>query len=227
MSLNANNLPSKSSSGPRPDPVEEGTYPARLVQVFLLGTQKQRAFKGEEKPPVLTLRVTYELLDEFLKDENGEDREDKPRWISEEFAFHSLKADLAKSTKRYYALDPKEEAGGDWSKLLGAPCMVTITHSKGKDDRIYENVAGVSTMRDKEAQKAPELKNPTRMFDFYNPDKEVFDSFPDWLKDRIKDAVDYEGGALEELLSGGSKKATTKTTVKEDLDGDGVEGEDW
>jgi len=152
--LNANKVPSSNSSNSkRPDPVAPGTYPARLVQVVGLGTQKQRPYKGDEKPPAMMIRVTYELLDEFMKDEDGNDREDAPRWISEEFKFLSLKADLAVSTKRYAALDPTKAANGDWAELVGAPCMVTIINEQDKrpgfEDRFYDRVSSVSSMRER------------------------------------------------------------------------------
>lgn len=213
MTFNAKKLPAANNSKLIP-PLEPGSYPARLVQIIMLGIQPSRPFKGEEKPPRLTIRLTYEFLDEFLKDEEGNDVEDKPRWLSEELPFMSLRADLAKSTKRYYALDPNDEADGDWEKLIGAPCMVTIINEADKRpgvDRIYERIASVSTMRPKEAAKAPALKNPPLVWDFYNPDIEVFNKFPEWIQEKIKGAVDYPGSALEGALEGG-----VSTPVKED-----------
>ena len=240
MTFNAKKLPAASSSDrKRPDPLEAGSYPARVVQMMILGVQPQRAFKGEEKPPRLTIRLTYEFLDEFMKDEDGNDLEDKPRWLSEEFPFMSLKADLAKSTKRYFALDPEDKADGDWSKLIGAPCVVTIVQEADKRpgiDRIYEKVANVSAMRPKEAAKAPELKNPPLVWDFYDPDLEVFKSFPDWVQEKIKGAVDYPGSALETALEGGSapkpkagsqeEKKPSKAPAMASAD-EGDDGEDW
>ena len=227
MSLNAKKIPSNNTGGNRPDPLEPGTYPARLVQILTLGVQKQRPYKGEEKPPVLELMLTYEMLDEFMKNEDGEDLEDKPRWLSETFAFHNLSAELAKSTKRYYALDANGEHDGDWSKLIGAPCMVTVTQSEGKGanvGRIYENVASVSAMRPKEASKAPELVNPPKVFDFYDPDMEIFGALPEWLQNKMKDALDFEGSALDLALNGGKVKAKKAVKAPEP---DEDEEEEW
>ena len=223
MTFNSKKLPAPKSNKPQQDPLETGSYPARLVQLIILGVQKQRPYKGEEKPPKLEARLTYEILDEFLKDDKGEDQEDKPLWINERLAFMSMSQDLAKSTKRYYAIDPDDTADGDWAKLLGKACIVNVVQSKGSDDRIYANVGSVSTMRAKEAAKAPELKNPALAWDFYNPDMEVFASFPDWLKGIITDAVDYEGSALAKALGGG--KVTKPKEVEEDEEAE-TEG-DW
>lgn len=224
MSLNAKEVPmSGGGDRNRPDPLEPGTYPARLVQVLLLGTQPQRPYKGEEKPPKLEIMLTYELLDEFLKDENGEDIDDKPRWLSETLPFNNLESELAKSTKRYFALDPDVNHGGDWARLVGTPCMVTVIVEEGKGKnagRSFENISAVSSMRPKEAQKAPELVNAPRVFDFFDPDIEVFNALPDWLKDKIKGAVDFGGSELERLLSGKNDRAKPPADkkAKEELD---------
>lgn len=210
MSFNAKTLPAAPSNKSPIAPLDAGSYPARLVQIVGLGIQPSRPYKGEEKPPRLTIRLTYEFLDEFMKDEEGDDVEDKPRWLSEELPFMSLKQDLAKSTKRYFALDPDDTSDGDWTKLIGAPCVVTIVQEVDKRpgvDKTYNKIANVSSMRPKEAAKAPDLKNPPLIWDFYSPDIEVFNNFPEWIQEKIKGAVDYEGSELEKLIGG---KAATK-----------------
>ena len=59
--------------------LEPGTYPVRLVGIVDLGTQNQPDYKGEKKAPAHTIALTYKFVDEFMKDENGDDIEDKPR----------------------------------------------------------------------------------------------------------------------------------------------------
>ncbi len=209
MSLNAKNY-KQESKFKRPDPVEPGTYPARIVQIVSLGLQKQNPYKGEAKDPKHVLYITYEMLDEFLKDDDGNDIEDKPRWLSEDFPMHSLDADLAKSTKRYLAIDPTMEYEGDWAQLAGAPCMITVIQRPSSKDKdiVFNNVSGVSSMRPKEAAKAPELKNPAKVFDLDEPDIEVFLSFPEWLQTRIKENLEYEGSVLEKALAKHTKGGT-------------------
>lgn len=203
MTLNARDIPMTGGNRERPEPMDSGTYPARLVQLITLGVQKQRPYLGEEKPPKLEIMLTYEFLDEFLKDEEGEDDPEKPRWLSETIPFNNLEAEKAKSTKRYYALDPSETHGGDWVALIGTPCMVTIVQAQGKGKNagnMYENVASVASMRPKEAAKAPELVNPPKVFDFYSPDMEVYAKLPKWIQEKMREALDFEGSALEEAL---------------------------
>lgn len=243
MALNANDY-KQESNFKRPDPLEAGTYPGRVVQIISLGLQPQRPFKGEEKPPKHEIRVTYELVDEFLQDEDGKDIEDKPWWIAENFTMNSLDSDLAKSTKRYYALDPKGVHKGDWSKLVGAPCMITVIQNKSKQDDtvIYNNIAsnGVNSMRPKEAANLPDLKNEPKVFDVDEPDLEVFLSLPKFVQDLITEKnLEFDGSVLQRMLAehGGEdvapkeKKAVSKrgdvvTPVEISNSGDS-DDEDW
>lgn len=201
--LNAKEIPFGGGSTTY-EPLEPGTYPARLVGVMTMGVQPQRPYQGQEKAPRLEMRLTYELLDEFMKDEDGNEQEDRPRWFSEQMGFYNLETERATSTQRYYALDPKEEAGGDWEKLIGTPCVVTLVQNVTKSGknigRVRNDIDNVSAMRPKEAAKAPELRNPPQVFDFYNPDMGVFEKLPDWLKDSLKNAVDFKGSKLEEAI---------------------------
>ena len=203
--LNANKLPQ--SGGKKmnaQEHIEAGTYPARVVSVLDLGLQPQRPYQGQDKPPKHEIRLTYELLDEFCLDEDGTEMEDKPRWQSEDFPFNPLSADLAKSTKRYLALDPTQKLGGDFTLLVGLPCMVTITTKDGSGKnagRTFNNVGGVSGMRPKEAAKCPELVNPSKVFILDEPDLEAFRSLPEFLQDKIKGNLEYNGSILQKLLS--------------------------
>lgn len=208
MSLNARKIPSNGGNNKMKAPVlEPGTYPARLVQIISLGLQKQEPYKGEEKPPRPEIYTTYELADEFMEDENGEILEDKPRWISETLPMYSLDADLAKSTKRYMAIDPDLKYDGDWAQLSGAPASVVVgKKARKKDGQEYNVILGVTTMRAKEAAKLPDLVNKPKVFDIDAPDMELFFSLPQWLQDKIKDNLEYGGSDLERLVEAGPGK---------------------
>lgn len=239
MALNAREY-RQESKFERPDPLEVGTYPARVVQVVSLGLQKQNPYKGEPKDPKDEIYVTYELLDEFLQDEDGNDIEDKPRWLSETFTMNSLDSDLAKSTKRYYALDPEEKFKGDWSKLIGAACMISVVQNEGKGKNagtIYNNIASVQTMRAKEEARANDLVNEGKVFDIDEPDMEVFLSLPKFLQDKMKDNLNFGGSALEKAIeahesgsgSEGAKEAKKATSEADNAAEGQDEGddEDW
>lgn len=190
--------------------IEAGGYPGRLVQLIDLGLQPQKPYQGQEKAPVQMVMFTYELVDCFMLDEEGNEIEDKPRWISETLPFLPLKSDKAKSTQRYKAFDPTEENEGDWAKYIGAPVTVTIINNPGKEGKVYDNIASLSPMRPRDVEKCPPLKNPTKMFSLEDPDIEVFNSLPEWIRDKIKGNLNFKGSKLEKLLSGGGSKAPNK-----------------
>lgn len=193
--------------------LEPGTYPARIVRVLDLGLQPQQPYQGQEKKPAHVINVTYELVDVFMVDDEGNDLEDKPRWISEDFPLNSLSSDLAKSTKRSNAIDPKNEFEGDWSQYLGLPCLVTTRNYKKKDGSLGDGVSNVSAVRSKDAAKMEELKNPAVFFDLSNPDLEIFNKLPKWMQEKIQSNLEYAGSPLDRALNG---KAAPKPAKKEE-----------
>lgn len=219
MAINAREAP---GGGVKQDPMDPGSYPSRVVQIIDFGLQPQQ-FNGEAKPPARELGVTYEHLDEFLKDEDGNDIEDKPRWTSETFALHNLGSERAKSTQRYYALDPKEEFEGDWSKLLNKPCIVTVVNKAGtgkNKGKVYNNVATISAMRPREADKAAPLKNKPKFFDLEvitEENAQLFYSFPDWIQKKIRAGLEFDGSEFAELLE---RVKPNKDTKKEEKRGE-------
>lgn len=201
MALNASTVKNE-NTGVRQEPLEAGNYPARVVQVIDLGLQPQQPYKGQEKAPAHEIMLTYEFGTEFIKDENGEDVEDKPRWLSETFPLRKYpEADKAKSTKRIDAIDPKGIHNGNFAAFVGAPCTVTIVNNVSKTNgNVYNNVGNVTPPM--KGMNIPELKNPPKVFDLDDPDLEIFGSLPEWLQEKIKSNLNYQGSPLQRALSG-------------------------
>ena len=223
MSLNARKVEMAGGNNKKfaeQEVLDAGTYPARVVSIIDLGLQPQRPYQGQEKAPVQEIKITYELLDEFMLDEDGEEIEDKPRWVSEDVPFHNLEVDLAKSTKRYKALDPDMELDGDFTKLLTLPCLVTlnVTDGKGKNKgRQFNNVTTISQMRAKDARKAVPLVNAAKFFSCSDPDLEIFNSLPEFQQNKIKENLEFNGSILQTLLkTGKSEKPEQKQEVSTD-----------
>lgn len=216
MGLNA-----KKVQGNRPAAanLEPDVYPARVVQIIDLGLQAQRPYQGKDKPPVQEIMFTYELEYEFMKDEEGNDLEDKPRWISETLPFYGLFADKAKSTQRIKAFDPNDEFDGELSQMIGTPVNVTVVNNVS-GDKVYDNIAAVASMSAKNAAKLPELVNPGKVFDLDEPDLEVFNALPEWIRKRIQENLNYAGSPLANMLGAGkgekAKVQKQKPVVVED-----------
>ena len=51
------------------------------------------------------------------------------------------------------------------------------------------------------------LVNDQTVFSLDNPDAEVFNSFPDFLQEKIKGNINFEGSLLEATLTGGAVAA--------------------
>ena len=204
MTFNANKVATGGSKFTPAAPVEVGTYPARLVQLIDLGVQPRKPYQGQEKDPIQMIWVTYELTNEFMKDESGNDIEDKPRWISESFPFYNLKADRAKSTARYMAIDPQVEKGGNWDQLLGCPVAVSVVHNQS-GDRTFANIGNTAPVM--KGMPVDELKNEAVVFSLDEPDLEVFNALPEFLQEKIKGNINYQGSALATLLGGGTVAA--------------------
>lgn len=205
MALNAKKIGNGGGNRTPQANIEPGTYPARLVQIIDLGLQAQRPYQGKDKPPAQEIMLTYELVDTFMLDENGKELTDKPRWISETLPFYGLYADKAKSTQRYNALDPSGEFDGDFAKAIGQPINVTIVNN-AVGDKVYDNIATISAMRPRDADKCPELVNPAKLLDLDAPDLDIFNALPEWLREKIKGNLNYKGSPLEQLLGGGGDR---------------------
>lgn len=223
MGLNAKKAPKPQGNGGsrvEQEPLEIGAVEGRVVGICDLGIQKRRPFKGQEKPPVHTIRITYEICDEFMLDEEGNELEDKPRWLSEEMPFNNLEVDLAKSTKRYRAIDPDDESEGDFPSLVGKPCMVVVGQYQNKEGRTLNDVTNVTSITKKKAAKLPKLVNEAQVFLLDDPDIDIFNKYPEWLQDKIKSNLEYEGSPLQALLEGDEDKPKekAKTKPKKDVD---------
>lgn len=201
MALKSSKVAKSSGNRVEQPVMEADVYNARLVQLIDLGVQPQRAYQGKEKAPANEVMFTYELCDVFMVDEDGKELEDKPRWISETLPFFGVQADMAKSSKRYLAFDPTNEQGGDLSIMLDVPCNLTLVIN-AKGDKVYENIGNIAAMSAKKKAACPPLQNKARIFDFDEPDLEVFNSLPDWIKKKITEALNFKGSNLEEALGG-------------------------
>ncbi|MHA2069035.1 MAG: phage replication initiation protein, NGO0469 family, partial [Candidatus Thorarchaeota archaeon] len=150
---------------------------------------------------------------EFMRDEDGQEMEDKPRWLSENMPLYNLEADRARSTARYMALDPEVVHDGEFGALVDTPCTVTVVQNPGKGKnvgKVYENIEAVAVMRAKDAAKCPPLVNAPMVFDLDKPDMDVWKLMPDWVQKKVKDNLEFAGSPLAALLGDDSEPAKTE-----------------
>ena len=222
MGLNANEVAAPKGKSPEQE-VLKGSHAARVVQVVDLGLQARNPYQGQEKPPVHMIQLTYELSHEFMKDEDGAVQEDKPRWINEDFPFHNLEVELAKSTKRYNVLDAEGTFGGDFTKLVGAPCSLAIVTNAGTGKhkgKTFSNIANVSGVMNMPGYVQPALVHEPRVFLLDEPDMKVFGALPEWIQDKVKGNLEFRGSKLDVLLNGGEAAAPQEPATEDVGDGD-------
>jgi hypothetical protein len=184
--------------------MEVGNYPVRLVRIIDLGVTKNTPWKpgAEVKAPSHKISVTYEFVTEFMKDEDGNDILDKPRWMSETFNFHSPDAERSTCAKRYLGFDPSNINDGDWEALLGAAGTATVVPKpKAEGTKV-----GAISPPMKGFEVAP-LVNEPYIWTLEDPDMEVFESFPEWLQEEIKGGVGEMNIKFCELLESYSYEA--------------------
>lgn len=166
--------------------IGEGLYPARVVGVVDVGVQKFTDYNENEvvKPKLV---IIFELPTETLEIEEAGEIIEKPRWVSKEFviSFHE-KSGL---TKILNGLGWKK--GQDLDSLINKPCMVELGSTATGNDKLA-NVTKVP-----KGITVGDLYNEPLVFDMDDPDMRVFDRLPKWIKQKIKEAVNYEEDKFE------------------------------
>ena len=171
--------------------VEDGAYPARVVQIIDLGMQIETDYKtGEAKTyddgnPMIRHKVWINF--EFPTETIEIDGENKPRWYGKEFTVSTHEKSALHNLLR--AVDGKGEhtnKGRNVKGLLGLPAMVTIGSTSGGKAKISA-VSGVP-----KGMPVGDLSNPTTFFDLDSDDLATFEKIPNWMQDKIKNGVDFD-----------------------------------
>lgn len=196
----------KKSEGKSSTPIPAGTHQAVCYGVIDLGVQAplNPAYKPAHK-----LLLMWELPDERIQLERDGKKLDLPRGCSREFAA-KLGSDTKPTKTRTFLegwrgrkFTEQELAGFDLKNLIGANCLLTITHAT-KGDKTYSNVESASPLMKGMAKKQPE--NPTIFFDlseFSTADEvEWPTNLPEWVVEKIKKSEEYAG-----LLHGSTEEA--------------------
>lgn len=189
---------------------DAGSYVATCKSVIDIGTQASE-YKGQAK-------ITRKII---IGWELSEKMEDGQPFVMNQFYTASLNE---KSTLRKH-LDAwrgrtftADELGGfDPSKLIGAPCLLTLAENQqGK-----VKVVGVSKIP--KELKSPELINPKVYFSLEagQIDWIVFDSFSDGLKDLIRKSPEYVQRLQEKAGLTSKEKENIETSYGfDDVDDD-------
>jgi len=184
MAINATN------KGTKRELIPSGNYVARCYSMIEIGTVKE-SFQGEEKT-LHKVRIGWELPTELkvFKEENGE----QPYVISKEYTLSmNEKASLRKMLASWRGKDftESEAKSFDITKLIGVACMLNIIEKPGTKDpsSVYNEIASVSPMI--KGMQCPQQVNPTFELSYDKFDFDMFESLPDFIKDKMKTSEEF------------------------------------
>lgn len=185
----------KDSGGGDFKKVPAGVHIGRCFKLIDLGTQEE-TYEGETKllPKVC---VYWELSGE---EEDGTplmDHEGNPMVIWQEYTMS-----LGKKAKLRAALESwrgrqftdEELKGFDVSKLIGAYCMVNVTHKTSQaSGKTYAQVSSLTPLPAALRNNKPPAHYSNVVFSVDAFDQKVFDTFHDKLKERINASLERRG----------------------------------
>lgn len=169
--------------------IEAGSYPARIYQIIHIGTVP--GFKGQLQNKV---RIGFELPTEMVTFDEA--KGPQPRSIASDFTLSfNEKANLRKviSACDPTALEPEEDGfieEFDVETLIGKELLITINQQPKKDGSGKYAFAEGFTRIPKGMVCPPAINKPV-ILSYDNWDAEVFESLPDFLKDKIKVSEEY------------------------------------
>ena len=173
--------------------VPAGLHLARCYRIIDLGTQRTE-FDGQEKHQ-RKIMLGWEL---HGKDDDGEElvtERGDPLAIFKNYTLSwSEKANLRIDLQnwRNKPFTDTEMRRFDIQSILGAWCMLTITH-ENRNEKTYANVSSVTSVPATiKKMGLPEPVNDLLWFDIDEPDMEVFNSFPDYLKEVIEKSPEWK-----------------------------------
>lgn len=170
------------------EPVPAGVYLARCYKMVDVGTQ-QVQFQNKAPQPTRQVYIWWEIL----KDDDGQDVRmgdgETPFSIFKSYTLSmhkkaNLRADL--ENWRGELFTDQEADNFEITNLLDKYCKLQVVHRKS-GERTYANVASIMTSKQYDIG-----VNEDSSFSIEDPDMEMFNAFPDWIKDKIRAAAEWK-----------------------------------
>lgn len=185
MAINASN------NGVKKELIPAGNYIARCYQMLEIGHVSENIM-GVQKT-LQKVRIGWELPEEKRVFDTA--KGEQPLVISKEYTLSmNEKSNLRKDLKSWRGKDFTEEEAKsfDITKLLGAPCMLNIIHNPSKSDpsKVYEQISGITPLP--KGMKCPPQVNKNIVLSYDNFDWSLYNSLPDFLKDKIKSSEEFQ-----------------------------------
>tara|TARA_A100001015_G_scaffold209895_1_gene235120 strand:- start:7322 stop:8089 length:768 start_codon:yes stop_codon:yes gene_type:complete len=226
--------------------LQPGIYSGTCYQIIDLGTRDE-VFQGDitkKTQVIITFEVTEALepSDNMVKMEDG-----RPFAVSGTYTaslFEQAKLHKHLVSWRGRAFTEEELQGFDISKLLGCTARIEVTHTKPssegkgggnpKVDNLHRPDGGIKVIDTENEKKSFDLdiylnhlKDPKTEGGEGMAD--MFDTFPDWLQNKIKDSYEYKkavGTSTETSMSDEVSKLTDEAAQSNSPDFDDTEDND-
>jgi len=207
-------------------PVPPGMHLARCYRIVDLGTQKSE-YQGQIKY-LQKVMIQFEVHGEDDRGKALLTNKGEPMSISKNYTLSlAEKATLRKDLQAWRGRDftPEELRGFELKNILGAWAMISVAKSVGNNGKEYTNIMSVNPVP-VAIKKAglPEGHNATAMFAISNPDMELFETFSNGLRDKIKASPEWQAREGEEYARGeqqsGAERQARQGSGFDDMDDD-------
>lgn len=184
------------NNGTQRELLPAGSYIGRCYSMVHIGTVKETIL-GVDKL-LNKVRIAWELPTELkvFKEENGE----QPIVMSREFTLSlNEKATLRKYLAAWRGKDFTEDEAKsfDITKLIGVPATIIITHKQSKSGNAYAEISSLG-MLTKGVTCPPAINKPV-ILSYDNFDYDVYNTLPDFIKDKIRTSLEYAALTIPNL----------------------------
>ncbi|MEO7345378.1 MAG: hypothetical protein ABIU85_11145 [Methylotenera sp.] len=177
--------------------IPAGSFVARCYEFIDLGTQTAESGKyiGKQDHKI---KIGFEL---FGDDEDGSpltidiDGKEMPLTITKDYTYSmhekaNLRKDLGAWRGKMFG--DEEAATFETLTLLGAYCMLNITHKEDAQGKVRANISGISPLPGALKNNKPKPVHVNRVFDLDKPDMAMFDTFYEYMQETIKKSPEWK-----------------------------------
>jgi hypothetical protein len=169
-------------------PIPPGNHIARCIEMIHIGTITEDSTSIYAGKQVNKVRLTWETPDELHDFGKGP----QPFMISKEFTLSmNEKATLRKMLESWRGVAFKEEEAKafDVTRLLAKACMLSVIHKTSRTGKVYAEISSIASLP--KGFECPAQVNPSKVLSFDEWNEDLFNSLPDFLKNKIKSSREY------------------------------------
>jgi len=174
-------------------PVPTGMHLARCYRIIDLGTQKSE-YMGKEKQ-LHKMMLQFEVHGEDAEGNPTVTAKGDPMTVSKNFTVtlaekSTLRKDLQTWRGKDFTAD--ELRGFELKNVLGQWAMISVVETENNGNT-YTNIANINPVPASIKKNGlPEGKNELKLFSIDDPDMELFETFSDNLKNKIRMSPEWE-----------------------------------